>query len=358
MAEHIEPKAPLSTFDKPDAAPGVPMAHADGGPGLGTLEGVNDSAPDSSGWAVPNTPSEDPHQGPQVGPTPQAHQRSRWWLGALIVVVMGATGFYAWRWYALPRTGAPMELALPPGDAALLPDAVRVVTPAGGFAESPEADAPEAPPSETGAPAHPVAVPPPAVALPALGDSDALALSTLQALAASLAPWLVSEDFVQTFVVTVDNLTAQKLPPHRRLVKPLGGNFLVLHDTGSLHIDPANAARYAPVVNALTAIDPARVAERYRELYPLVQQAWVELGNTESYFNDRLIAVLDHLTAATPPTEPVALVQPKVFYRYADAVLEGESVGRRALFRLGAEQMRRVQIWLGALRKALATSTP
>ena len=159
MAEHIEPKAPLSTFDKPDAAPGVPMAHADGGPGLGTLEGVNDSAPDSSGRAVPNMPSDDAHQGPQVGPTPQAHQRPRWWLGALIVVVMGATGFYAWRWYALPRTEAPMELALPPGDAALLPDAVRVVTPAGGFAESPEADAPEAPPSETGAPAHPVAVP-------------------------------------------------------------------------------------------------------------------------------------------------------------------------------------------------------
>ena len=68
--------------------------------------------------------------------------------------------------------------------------------------------------------------------------------------------------------------------------------------------------------------------------------------------------MIDHLTAATPPTEPVALVQPKVFYRHADAVLEGESVGRRALFRLGAEQMRRVQIWLDALRKALATSTP
>lgn len=343
MAEHIKPKAPEATSDASDGEPGAAAAETSAGPGLGTLEGIAET------------------RGPQLAapaPTPQGQPAPRLWLGALIVLVMGAIGFYAWRWYALPRTLAPVELALPPGDAALLPDAVRSVTPAGEFAENPEVDAPEAPPSEPGAAAHPVAVPPSAEALPALGESDGLALSTLQALATQLAPWLVSENLINTFVVTVDNLTAEKLPPHRRLVKPLGGDFLVVHEAGTLHLDPANAARYTPIVNALTALDPARVAERYRALYPIIQEAWLQLGNPESYFNDRLIAVIDHLISAKPPAEPVVLVQPKVFYRYADAALEGESVGRRALFRLGAEQMRRVQIWLGTLRKALATSTP
>ena len=355
MTENIEPKTSLPTSADAAEAPDVSMAHADSGPGLGTLEGVNEPAPDVR--ATPKAPSEETPPAPQPGSAP-AQPGQRVWLGALIVVVMGAIGFYAWRWYVLPRTGAPVELALPPGDAALLPEAVPRVTPSGGFAETPEAPPGDSPLPEPGAPAHPITAPAAPAELPALAESDGLALSTLQELAAPLAPWLVSENFIQTFVVTVDNLTAEKLPPHRRLVKPLGGNFLVLHDAGRLRIDPANAARYTPVVDALTALDPARVAARYRLLYPLIQQAWVELGNPESYFNDRLIAVLDHLTAATPPNEPVAVVQPKVFYRYADGALEGESVGRRALFRLGAEQMRRVQIWLDGLRKALATSTP
>lgn len=344
MAEHTESTVPGPTPEDSRDASDLLAGQASAGPGLGTLEGVTDMVPDPR-----------PQATPAVLPTRPA---PRLWLGALIVLVMGATGFYAWRWYGLPRTATPVELALPPGDAALLPDAVRAVTPSGEFAATPASASPETPPPEPGAPAHPVAVPPPAVALPALGESDGLASSTLQELAAPLAPWLVSENLIQTFVVTVDNLTAEKLPPHRRLVKPLGGDFRVVHEAGTLQLDPANAARYTPLVNALTALAPAQVAARYRALYPLIQQAWVELGNSESYFNDRLIAVLDHLISAEPPAEPVALVQPKVFYRYADPQLEGESVGRRALFRLGAEQMRRVQVWLDALRKDLATSTP
>ena len=347
MAEHSAPGIPTADTDGTNAPAHPPADPETGGPGLGTLEGVHDSASPAPPKAVPSLAS--------PPPTPEP---TRLWPRILLVLAMGAAGFFGWRWYTLPAQTTAEELALPPGDAALLPDAVRAVTPSSEFAETPASASPELPPAAAEGPTHPVAVPETPVALPALAESDGLAQATLQELGAPLASWLVSENLIQTFVVTVDNLSAEKLPPHRRLVKPLGDKFLVLHEAGALRLDPANAARYAPLVNALTALDPARVAERYRAVYPLVQQAWVELGNPDSYFNDRLIVVIDHLTSAKPPAEPIALVQPKVFYRYADAKLEGDSAGRRALYRLGPEQMRRVQIWLGALREALVASAP
>ncbi|HQU43635.1 MAG TPA: DUF3014 domain-containing protein, partial [Pirellulales bacterium] len=40
------------------------------------------------------------------------------------------------------------------------------------------------------------------------------------------------------------------------------------------------------------------------------------------YFNDRLVSVIDHLLAAPEPAGPVALVQPKIIYKFADPQLE------------------------------------
>jgi hypothetical protein len=91
----------------------------------------------------------------------------------------------------------------------------------------------------------------------------------------------------------------------------------------------------------------------YRRFYPLLQEAYVGLGYADRQFHARVIEVIDHLLAAEPAAQPVRLVQPKVFYRYADASLEGASVGHRALFRLESGQMARLQAWLKALRAAL-----
>ena len=355
------PSVPQDAANEPAQAPEVGSAADEaaspreiGGPDLGSLEGVQEAEASA------------PRIAPEVGVTaaalpaaPEPVAPVRWWPGVILVVLMAGVGYAGWRWYVLPRANAPQEITLPPGDAALLPEAVRPVTPTPAF-EDPDAQVEPAPPTEapSDGPAYPVTSPSSVLSLPTLAESDAMALGTVQELAAGLLPWLVSENLIPTFVVTVDNLTADRLPPHRRLIKPLGGQFLVTHAAGGLQLDPANAARYTPLVNALTALDPARVAARYREVYPLVQQAWVELGNPDSYFNDRLMAVLDHLLAARPPLEPVGLVQPKVFYRFADDELEGESSGRRALFRLGPEQMLRIQDWLGRLRSALAAPAP
>jgi hypothetical protein len=65
-----------------------------------------------------------------------------------------------------------------------------------------------------------------------------------------------------------------------------------------------------------------------RRLYPLFQQAYVELGYPRGYFNDRLVSVMDHLLAAGPKP-PIDLSQPKIMFD-RDPDLEQLSAGQNA----------------------------
>ena len=111
-----------------------------------------------------------------------------------------------------------------------------------------------------------------------------------------------------------------------------------------------NAARYAPYVQALERTDAKQLAGVYLRFYPLFQQAYEELGYPKAYFNDRLVASIDHLLAAPEPPAPLRLAQPKVLYEFADPELEALSAGHKAMLRLGPDNARRVKAKLRALR--------
>ncbi|RPJ48250.1 MAG: DUF3014 domain-containing protein, partial [Betaproteobacteria bacterium] len=79
-----------------------------------------------------------------------------------------------------------------------------------------------------------------------------------------------------------------------------------------------------------------------------------ELGYPKGHFNDRLVAVIDHLLEAPELKTPVALVRPKVLYLYADPELEARSAGQKMLMRMGAEHAGRVKTTLREIRAAIA----
>jgi len=88
----------------------------------------------------------------------------------------------------------------------------------------------------------------------------------------------------------------------------------------------------------------------YERLYPLFQQSYEDLGYPGKYFNDRLVEVIDHLLQAPEAAGPVPLVQPKVFYEYADADLESRSAGQKLLMRMGPANERLIKEKLRAFR--------
>jgi hypothetical protein len=85
----------------------------------------------------------------------------------------------------------------------------------------------------------------------------------------------------------------------------------------------------------------------------LFQQAYAELGYPSRYFNDRVFEVIDHLLATPDVRGPIALVQPKVMYEYADPVLQDLSAGQKMLVRMGPENEAKVKAKLRELKKAL-----
>jgi hypothetical protein len=62
--------------------------------------------------------------------------------------------------------------------------------------------------------------------------------------------------------------------------------------------------------------------------------------------------------AAPQATGTLALVQPKVLYKFADPRLEGLSAGQKIMLRMGDGNAMRVRAKLQALRKQLAGARP
>ncbi|HTP94244.1 MAG TPA: DUF3014 domain-containing protein [Burkholderiales bacterium] len=229
--------------------------------------------------------------------------------------------------------------------------------------------APPPPPVQAPAPPAPAAVPEPQshfpvpqqpeAKLPALDASDAALREGLEALGGkALLALLNAEQFVRKVVATVDNLPRRKLAPRLNPLRPAAGRFLADGADEDATMSPKNAARYEPYVRIAEHIDTKRLVALYVRLYPLFQQAYQDLGYPSGYFNDRLIAVIDHLLAAPEPKEPVRLLRPKVYYQFADAGLEARSAGEKIMIRIGAANAARVKHKLREIRAEITRSAP
>jgi hypothetical protein len=203
---------------------------------------------------------------------------------------------------------------------------------------------------------HPIAPAPASSApLPALDASDNDVASALLALAGTdgLDRLLHRDQIIRRIVATVDALPRQSVGDNILPVRTPKGAFLVEQADGTITLSDRNAERYAPYMRVLQDVDPKALVAWYVRHYPLFQQAYRDLGYPKGYFNDRLVAAIDDMLAAPVPEGPVQLVQPKVFYRYADPGLEARSAGQKLLMRLGPTDEAQVKSKLRVFRQLL-----
>ena len=221
-------------------------------------------------------------------------------------------------------------------------------TPAATSNATPEATGPKYP-IEAVAPVSP------STPLPAVADSDATLQDALAALfaGAPLDRIFYLEQIVPRFVATIDNLPRQTVAQSRMSVKPIGGNLETTQSDGQILMRPDNGARYAQYLKLVEHVDTQKLVQTYVRLYPLFQKSYEELGYPKGYFNDRLVEVIDHLLATPDVPAPIALVQPKVLYQFADPELESRSAGQKILMRMGPVNESRVKAKLRDIRKAL-----
>ena len=218
----------------------------------------------------------------------------------------------------------------------------------------------EAEPAEPLHPIEPLSVTPgegELVELPPLEESDSyFALALLDIFGADLEPLLADEALIDKSVATVDNLTRSRVAEKIRPLGRLPGNFVVVTegDNGPFYLSPENYARYDSLVNMVSGADADELEATYRRFYPLMQEAFGQLGYPDGYFNDRVIAVIDHLLATPEPEEPVRLLQPHVLYEFADPELEALSGGQKLLIRMGPDHAARIKTVLENFRTRIA----
>jgi hypothetical protein len=193
--------------------------------------------------------------------------------------------------------------------------------------------------------------------LPALADSDAAISAELATLlhANSLPDLFYPSRLAKRFVATVDNLPREQVASTVRVLRPPAGAIAVRGEEPSLSIAPENSARYAQYLKLLTSLDAAQAAAAYQHFYPLLQQAYEELGYPGHYFNDRVVEVIDHLLATPDVPDPVPLIHPSVMYKFADPRIEGRSAGQKALVRMGHDNEAQVKAKLREIRALIAT---
>jgi hypothetical protein len=257
---------------------------------------------------------------------------ARWSVVAagVLLIAIGGTAYYFWQ--RQPVRGAPA--AVEPAPAAQAPAA----------SAEPRIE-------------HPVdTTAQPATPLPALAESDAPARDALAALLGANAfdALFHPQDLVRNFVATVDNLPRRNVSLRLMPLKPVPGSFRVSGPEGAMAVGGDNAARYAPYVHAMDAVDSNKLVALYVRFYPLFQQAYADLGYPKRYFNDRVFEVIDNLLAAPDAPRSIALVQPKVLYEYADPALADLSAGQKMLVRMGPENEARVKAKLREIKRALS----
>jgi Protein of unknown function (DUF3014) len=256
-------------------------------------------------------------------------QEILWVLGALVLAGLGTYFYYQRK------------------DAALEPQQdVQVQEPGGA----------QAPKIENPVPAPEPEAPP----LPKLKESDPAVRDALTVVVGdqAVAKYLVPQEVIRRFVVTVDNLPRKKVAVELRPVKAVPGEFVASGGADSVVLDDENYARYAPLIKIVQSADSKQLAALYRRFYPLFQESYENLGYPSAYFNDRLVQVIDHLLETPDIKGQVRLVQPSVYYQFADPQLESLSAGQKALLRMGSGNAAAVKAKLKELRAEIAKTPP
>ncbi|MEZ5646914.1 MAG: DUF3014 domain-containing protein [Burkholderiaceae bacterium] len=290
----------------------------------------------------------------------------------VLAVALVAAAVLGWRYFDSRQEAAPVAAAPAAAPAAVPADPAPVTPP-----EAAPPAASDATDTAATEPRHPIDAMPQegsgasqagAAGLPALDASDALVTQRLTQLLGreKLLSMVPTDAWVRRVVATVDNLDGSHAAPRLWPVNPAAGRFATQRGAdGQETVHPDNARRYAPLVQLAEAVDQDVAVAFYRGLYPLFQQAYVELGYPGRYFNDRLVQVLDHLIATPVPDGPLAVglvevkgpvasTRPWVRYEFTDPSLARLSAGQKMLVRTGADQQRRVQAVLAGLRSRVA----
>ena len=216
-----------------------------------------------------------------------------------------------------------------------------------------EAATPAAPPTDV---AKTLGADAPPIDLPPLNESDNVVRGLVKELSSnpSVAAWLMTDNLIRNFTVVVANIAAGEPAARQVPVLRPKGAFQTEEHGEDLFINSRNYSRYLPLATAASSVSPDGAAKLYTALKPRIDEAYAELGQGNTTFDqtlERAIVVL----LKTPVPEGRVPIEPNgaVAYRFADPALEKLTPTQKMLIRFGPDNQRAVQTALRNIALAL-----
>lgn len=179
--------------------------------------------------------------------------------------------------------------------------------------------------------------------LPSLNESDELVRETLLKSLGSASAWLPEDDILRRQAVLLSALQTGAV-----LRKPIEfpapeGKFRIEQRGDRVILSTSNFRRYQALISLMEAVNVNAVAGWFRRFEPLLEEAWLELGNDRRTLQKAIADALE-LAIATPDIDAeLDLVRPGVMYKYADPALEALPDIQKLLLRAGPDNRARIK---------------
>ncbi|MCL1121838.1 DUF3014 domain-containing protein [Shewanella seohaensis] len=294
------------------------------------------------------------NQDDRITPQETSSSSNRFALIAIVLVVLlSAGGYYYYTKDDSPKLipNAPIVLPEPPSSEPMTLETSTEPETAPVENEAPAVTTPET--ETTVTPTEPAM---PEEVVPSLPESDAFVHQKALAIINNnvVGSSLVNQDLARQFVVFVDNLAQGDLA---RKVSPVKGPeklFTVSEITSKVYLNPESYHRYDAYATVLASMDEASLMHTYKQLTPLFDEAFAELGYSNAKFNDRMLQAIKIMLAAPIIEEPIELSSISVNYRFVDPNLEALPSAQKLMIRMGPENTRKVKAALRKLENQLA----
>ena len=147
--------------------------------------------------------------------------------------------------------------------------------------------------------------------------------------------WISTEEYTRKTIALIDNIARNKFPKKDLAQFFLDEKFKVTKDAGNIVLDPTGYERFNKITESIVSIDSALVADIFQALEPKVQSFYDELGNTDKSFRSTFIKAVNNIQKVPVIHDPIILVRPKIYYKFADPELESMSTLNKQFVRMG-----------------------
>ena len=189
--------------------------------------------------------------------------------------------------------------------------------------------------------------------LPSLEASDGFVREQVSELSPGMAEWLKQDDLVRRFAVVIDNARVGDYPRRQLGFLVPTAKFPVRQEGDRMLLDPEGYHRYDSFVDTAISVDPKHAAALLRTLSPLLVESLKELGAKDPDPTTALRESIDQVLATPDLEGDIEVVQPKVYYQFADPNLESLKPLQKQLLRMGPQNLARIKGYLTQVKEQL-----